>query len=348
MALEVRQLPDVAVWNRIRLVVAGVGFALPCVWFGAVILLYAWCPGFRASRMVFWLVMILAPVLTAAATLTAPCAWHRRLFGTALLWVLLGLQVAFLLGRAYFSMDVGTRQKPIKPTAAWMSPLESEWCLQSPGKDYSVRPVSDVRRREENSLRFELRRGECFADLFGKTSFRSEVNARDFAAFGATNWYEFSLFLPADFPIENNRLVLAQWHGADKKYLGEAARSPALAFRYSGGRLRITICHSPDRIVRRPSSVPLQTLFESDQFALGTWHDFVVQAKWSCQHDGCVNVWWNGRQVVSYSGPVGYNDDFGPYFKFGIYRDDAERSYIAYFSRVKVGKRAEARPVTRQ
>ena len=54
-----------------------------------------------------------------------------------------------------------------------------------------------------------------------------------------------------------------------------------------------------------------------------------------------VNVWWNGRQVVRYAGPVGYNDDFGPYFKFGLYRDDSDKSYAVYFNRVRLGGRRE-------
>ena len=52
-----------------------------------------------------------------------------------------------------------------------------------------------------------------------------------------------------------------------------------------------------------------------------------------------MNIWWNGRQIVRYSGPVGYHDDFGPYFKFGLYRDDSDQTYVAYFSRVRISAR---------
>ena len=72
---------------------------------------------------------------------------------------------------------------------------------------------------------------------------------------GSVRWYAFSLLVPDDFPIEDNRLVLAQWHGADKKYLGEAPRSPSMAFRYSNGSFFITISHSADRIVRDAKAV---------------------------------------------------------------------------------------------
>ena len=186
-----------------------------------------------------------------------------------------------------------------------------------------------------------MRKREHYSDLFGKSSFRSEVNARDFPPMGSVRWYAFSLLVPEDFPIEDNRLVLAQWHGADKKYLGELPRSPSMSFRYSNSSFSITICHSADRIVRDPKAVLSKSLFKTEQFPRNAWNDFVIEARWSCQSDGFVNVWWNGRQVVRYSGPVGYNDDFGPYFKFGLYRDDSDKTYAVYFNRVRLGGRRE-------
>src|SRR5208282_5174192 len=201
----------------------------------------------------------------------------------------------------------------IQPTANWMVPLKSKWKIQSPGKPYSIQTASDVRKNGEDSLRFELRKGEQW-----NSSFRSEVNTTEHPPMNSVRWYAFSLYLPAGFPIEDNRLVLAQWHGADKKELGEVARSPSMAFRYRAGRFYITDRHTSEWIV------------------------FVVQAKWSYQDDGFVNVWWNGKPIVQYHGPVGYNDDIGPYFKFGIYRDDTDKTYVAYYNQVKSGTSAEA------
>jgi len=324
---------------RLRWIVVCVGFLLPSLWLAGTALLYALLPEFRGSGTAFGLALFLAVVLTVGATLTWRAGWRRRLLYLASVETLLLAQIAILLGWAYLSFGFGTRQQKIEVTAEWMRPLESRWAIQSPGKDHSVRTVSDVRRGTEDSLRFELRAGEMYCDLFGKRSFRSEVNTREFVPMGSERWYSFSLLLPPDFPMEKNRLVLAQWHGADKKYLAEPSRSPSLAFRYSGGRFFITIRHSEERIVRDPQVVSSQKLFETPEFPLGVWHDFVVQAKWSYQADGFVNVWWNDHQIVYYHGPVGYNDDLGPYFKFGLYRDDSARTYVAYFNHVKSGVR---------
>ena len=327
--------------RRTRWAVGGLGFLLPCSWLGATVLLYAWLPGFRGSGIVSWLILILALFLIGAAVLTTPTGWKGRILRLAVLETLLLTQVAFILGWAYFSMGCGTRQPRIKATADWMSPLESAWGTQSPGKNYSIQSMPEPLGPGETSLRFELRKGEHYSDLFGKTSFRSEVNARDFPPIGSARWYAFSLLIPDDFPIEDNRLVLAQWHGADKKYLGEARRSPSMAFRYSKGSLCITIRHGADRIVRNAQAVLSKTLFQANQFPQNAWNDFIIQARWSCKSDGFANIWWNGRQVVRYSGPLGYNDDFGPYFKFGLYRDDSDQTYVVLFKHVRMGARHE-------
>jgi hypothetical protein len=228
-------------------------------------------------------------------------------------------------------------EEKIHPTANWMAPLKSKWKIQSPGRPYSIQTASDVRKNGEDSLRFELRKGEQW-----NTSFRSEVNTTEHPPMNSVRWYAFSLYLPVDFPIEDNRLVLAQWHGADKKERGEVARSPSMAFRYRAGRFYVTDRHTSERIVKDSDTVPETILFQTNSFPLGQWNDFVVQAKWSYQDDGFVNVWWNGKPIVQYCGPVGYNDDLGPYFKFGIYRDDTDKTYVAYYNQVKFGTNAEA------
>ena len=264
---------------RLRWIVVCVGFLLPSLWLAGTALLYALLPEFRGSGTAFGLALFLAVVLTVGATLTLRAGWRRRLLYLAFVETLLLAQIAILLGWAYLSFGFGTRQQKIQMTAERMWPLESRWAIQSPGKDHSVRTGSDVQRGTEDSLRFELRAGEMYSDLFGKRSFRSEVNTRQFVPMGSERWYSVSLLLPPDFPIEKNRLVLAQWHGAE-------------------------------RIVRDPQAISSQKLFETPEFPLGVWHDFLVQAKWSYQADGFVNVWWNGRQIVCYHGPVGYKGEF--------------------------------------
>ncbi len=232
--------------------------------------------------------------------------------------------------------ETTTRDTLAKAGEDWLSPLNSQWEELSAGREYSIARVSEPSCRGEDSLRFELRANDAWSNL-GGPSFRSEIDTGDTPAINSVRWYRFSVLLPRDFPIEGNRLVLFQWHGADKKYLGEPGRSPAMAFRYEAGIISLTMRHSPERIVRDPDAVPSETLLKSRDFQLGAWNDFVVEAKWSCTPGGYVNVWWNGRRVVRYRGPVGYNDDVGPYVQFGLYRDESAKTYVSYMSQVRGG-----------
>ncbi len=140
-------------------------------------------------------------------------------------------------------------------------------------------------------------------------------------------------------PIEKNRLVFAQWK--EREGFLAVGLSPSLAFRFVDGQFSIRLRHSPEKVIRDADDVTEIGLFKTKQFPLGQWQKFVVQAKWSCREDGLVNVWWDGRQIVEYRGPVGYDQPFAPKLKFGLYRDATESTYIAYFDRVLIGDRAD-------
>jgi hypothetical protein len=224
--------------------------------------------------------------------------------------------------------------------AFWVGWIGPEWEYLSARKPYSIQKVPDPKVSGEETLRFELRKGDSWLSR-GGSSHRAEIETRERPQMNSVRWYRFSLMLPQDFPIEDNRLVLAQWHGVDKNYLGEPARSPVLAFRYSSGEFSITMRHSAERIVRDADAVPSKKLFVTKSFPLNEWNDFVVQAKWAYTEDGFINVWWNGKQIVEYHGPVGYNDDLAPYFQFGIYRDETDKTYVSYMKRIRMGRTAQ-------
>jgi hypothetical protein len=50
-----------------------------------------------------------------------------------------------------------------------------------------------------------------------------------------------------------------------------------------------------------------------------------------------VECWLDGKQVIGYRGPVGYNNDKGPYFKFGLYHYDGIKPFIIYHDEYRRG-----------
>lgn len=137
-----------------------------------------------------------------------------------------------------------------------------------------------------------------------------------FAQTGRTYVYAFSLYLPQDFPITSQRLVLAQW-----RQLCEASRCrpdrPIVAIRYEDGRLQVTRQNQDEKVV----------LYQGAEEVRGRWLDFRFITRFDAGADGRIEASLNGAKIVSYRGPTvfqparGYPRHGLVYFKTGLYRD---------------------------
>ena len=206
---------------------------------------------------------------------------------------------------------------------------QSSQChYQNAGKPDSAQHVKVAGR---DAIRFEIRHGEAFETPENRT-YRSEVKTNYFPPMGSERWYRFSILLPGDFPIEKNRLVLAQWWAKTKRHLGEVDRSPILHLRFSEGQLLILLRRYPDRITLKDEKYLQTNLFETHSLPLGTWNDFVFHIKWSADDAGFIDAWWNQKNIISFRGKTENQDEVGPVFKFGLYRDDSEKTYVSYVS----------------
>jgi hypothetical protein len=246
-----------------------------------------------------------------------------------------------LIALAVFSTNAQAIESPL-PTdyQAIVRRMKNGWAIQNAGKDYSVQRSSDVLRQPETgqSYRFELRKGDVWHYRTDHTegSFRSEMSTDDYVSISSVQWYGFSFFIPTNFPQEDTRLVIGQWWAKNKKWLDEPGRPPPLCQDYENGRFTIVLRWSADRVVKE--SDPHRTvLYKSNRLPLGKWNDFIYHVKWSYKNDGFVEVWHNGERILNYRGPVGYNDDIGPTFKFGLYRDESNSTQVIYFDRIRRG-----------
>lgn len=206
-------------------------------------------------------------------------------------------------------------------------------------KPYSITVQKEIVRNGKYAARFELRKGDVFLSNGIPDGFRAELKDTYRATVGGEDWYSFSVYLPKDFPIHGNRFVFGQWNASPDNAAEEALeRSPPLSQRFINGKFRITLYKEP--LLKTFPAAGKKVIFETKDFALGRWHDFVYQIKWS-HKNGFVNAWRNGEKFLSYEGPIGYDDKEGPYFKFGLYRDDVPETYVAYFDDYRRGKTRE-------
>ena len=67
-----------------------------------------------------------------------------------------------------------------------------------------------------------------------------------------------------------------------------------------------------------------------------TTYHLVYRLRYSATQGG-LDAWRDGKQIVHYSGPVGYINQNGPYFKFGIYRDPAAETLVVHYKDLRFG-----------
>jgi hypothetical protein len=205
------------------------------------------------------------------------------------------------------------------------------WDLRSvtPGR-LTVQP--DVVRAGAAALRFEVREREV-AQVGGDGEDTERTELREakalWARFGETHEYRFSMYVPADFPIVDRRLVTAQW----KQRCDDCAkgRSPIVAQRFRRGVLFVTI----------ETPMGRQTIGRYHGPVLARWLDLRYRIRFGVA-DGAVAAQVNGAPVADYRGPLGFPDDHPEVrFGFGLYRDRMSEPMVIYFDEYRKERLAE-------
>lgn len=217
---------------------------------------------------------------------------------------------------------------------------ESEY---SSSLDYAAKIVSfpgNPVREGNYAARFEIRNG----DKNDKDSHRTEIVDRRYnGPFNTNICYRFSVFIPHSWPRINKRCVIAQWHAEPD--VGEVWRNPVLAVEFRDDAFLIRKCHSSEKIQTESSDLLNNKTtiyfrgyanYRPEHSVKGKWHDFFIKVKWS--HDnGSLKIWIDGDKVYDQNTPIGYNDDLGPFFKMGIYRDDTLDTFSLFHDNYQRG-----------
>ncbi len=184
--------------------------------------------------------------------------------------------------------------------------------------------VHDVDGTEGPALRITVHQGdlpEIGGD--GNGTERSELSERKEVILpaGTDVWYAFSLYIPKDFVVINNRLLFASWKQVSSN------RRPALALRYKNGKVTFIIQSKEERLA-----------FKAPPIELGKWHRFMVHYKIDTDHQGHVEAFLNGTSFAFFEGYIGHPDDVvEAYFKLGIYRDTVPHTDTLYFAHFRRG-----------
>lgn len=202
--------------------------------------------------------------------------------------------------------------------------LSNQWMTLAlaPGS-YAIQ--SEITRAGRGALRITLHQGDVFVhgeggDADNERDELLEAAPRNITRIDVPYEASWSMYLPKDFPIVSERLVVAQWW----EYCAASTlpchnNSPVLAVRYIGGKLLITqdIDHQ------------YRVLYEEKRDLREHWLDLRFQVRFSQKDTGIVRVWLDGKQVVDYAGmtsntqsvETGYISPVFLLFHMGLYRN---------------------------
>lgn len=160
-------------------------------------------------------------------------------------------------------------------------------------------------------------------------SFRTEVSQSAFAKGVEPNtdvWYGFSVGLPKSYVKDNLWEIVAQWHGVPDTSVGEQnyIQNPPLSLQTANGVWTISSIWDSKRLTTKDTYEGKKG-YNLGAYETGRFTDFVFHIKWVPNTNGILQVWKDGKQVVNYHGPIGFNDAQAPYFKMGLYKGWTDR-----------------------
>ncbi len=186
-------------------------------------------------------------------------------------------------------------------------------------KDYGMQVVDKKDghpvRAGEQSIRFEVRDGDCGKDPDGWSDCKGDRERHELSVAGKKDlmskgeyWFSWSIYFPTDhqnlYPLSNNYGQFHQKKG-EPVFMFKELRSG-----YSVVRTIGDLDYDERRLIR------------NDDMS-GKWHDILINAKWSKKDDGFFKVWVNDKLKYDYKGPTKTKKYV--YEKFGIYSTGVTR-----------------------
>jgi Polysaccharide lyase len=129
-------------------------------------------------------------------------------------------------------------------------------------------------------------------------------------------WHALSIQLP-DWRSTTDEQSLAQWHAGDNS----GGLLPVYTLLVRGKVMRLVLRYDTSAAPSRSTAKTL-VVWSTDQWVPGQWLNFVTQALVSqdANKGPFIKTWMNGQPIVSYTGPVGYNQpNVQSYAKHGVY-----------------------------
>lgn len=162
-------------------------------------------------------------------------------------------------------------------------------------------------------------------------------------------WSSFRLYFSSrTFGVDSRPVIFAQWHDVPDFKLGEGWRNPITAFSYQNGKIRFNALGDKERLTKGKDGIWEYTTRKSMELGapkMDAWNTFLCHHRFDPTGDtGLVEIWFNGQRFALENINVGFNDQTGPYWKFGFYYYEGKSDFesrVALFDDVRIGDSRE-------
>jgi hypothetical protein len=224
--------------------------------------------------------------------------------------------------------------------------LDGWWRSHSSGNGGSRELTTEQVRSGSKSCKFSLTR-------YTESDYREELTLRTkwnngslHFTIGNEYWIGSSIFLADGYHSPTERGVWGvnhqQFHSASDKPpkcdCTEGKRHPNLTIRTNDSKWASWTKWDPQKCTPLEDVGVQSKYYWYDPFSTGQWYDFVINVKWSYGADGFLKIWKNGVLIMDRTGGNCFNDDKGPFLKFGIYGGiDQDQTMTIYYDELRIG-----------
>ena len=183
------------------------------------------------------------------------------------------------------------------------------------------------------TMRFEVRPGD-YGKYGARNTDRSELASRRTLEFNRTYRVSYKFMVEPGPRNTAAWLVIGQFHQTEDP--GERGGPPPFTVEMTGEKMRIVGRHTQQEISSTSTYMNLYT--DSSDIKRGHWYEMKITIRFDPFGDGALAVWRDGVQLVDYNGPLGYPDQVGPYWKYGVYRKTAPENFAVRFSDFSIAR----------
>jgi len=187
-----------------------------------------------------------------------------------------------------------------------------------------------------SSARFEVRPGDSLPGD-GKIKERSEIATSLRMKRDRPYEINFNLMIEPGPPNTASWMTLSQIQSTPDP--GEPGHSPPFAIEMVGERMRIITRDDPNRLASRETTTYHAHYTDERPIKRGHWYRMRIRVKFGPSGDGFLQVFRDGRRLVDYQGPLGFEDIVGPYWKEGVYRASTREPFAANFKNLSIKPR---------